>query len=443
MNADFMPLRAMSRHLSGIDRVSDFLVHLAADGTILWCNEAFARAHGLPRAALLGRSWFDNLSAEEALEARDRLRRLSVDAPTRRHVRPGAGASGGTFVEWIDEAEFDAGRCVVAYWSVGRDVSEWVRLEARLRESEQRYRALIQASPDAVLILEADRIAFCNPAGAQLIGAADARDLVGRLVTEFAQDPERSRMEARLREIADYEAPLMTSEWCLVRLDGAPVIVETVASRIVWQGGPALQVSVRDISERKAAQRRIEHLALHDHLTGLANRARFEHELHSACTRARRNHTSVALIFIDLDRFKEVNDRLGHDAGDELLRQVARRLVMNLRETDLVARIGGDEFAVIVADQPKADEHCSVTGRLEQLFSEPFALPGGMLQAGASVGVALFPHHTDDPEKLLPIADRAMYLGKEARRTEPSDGTVMTMASGSDPAWRRTMGQAF
>lgn len=230
-----------------------------------------------------------------------------------------------------------------------------------------------------------------------------------------------------------------------VRRSLRPLLDDAIAVAIlasVLAGGVFVVLRVLPLRALQGALERVAFLASHDPLTGLPNRGLFHKRLERVLAGQRAGDGPAAVFCIDLDRFKEVNDRLGHDAGDELLRQVARRLVTNLRETDLVARLGGDEFAVIVADQPKADEHCSVTGRLEQLFSEPFALPGGMLLAGASVGVALFPHHTDDPEKLLPIADRAMYLGKEARRTEPSDGTVMTMASGSDPAWRRTMGQA-
>lgn len=302
------------------------------------------------------------------------------------------------------------------------------RVADRLRESEERYRALVQMSPDTVSILDGDRILFTNPAGARLVGVPEPGQLVGRSVLEFVHPDDRERMEARLREVAEQEEPLTSSEWRVLRADGRPVTVETVASRIVWQGRPALQVCARDISERKAAQERIEHLALHDHLTGVANRAQFERELERSCARARRAGTSVAVIFLDLDRFKEVNDRLGHAAGDELLRAVADRLVANVREGDLVARLGGDEFAVVAPDQPPGEGYGPITQRLARLFEVPFTVAGQELAVGASIGVAVFPRHTDRPERLLALADRAMYRGKEASRQRQGTAAVTTFA---------------
>jgi diguanylate cyclase (GGDEF)-like protein len=177
-------------------------------------------------------------------------------------------------------------------------------------------------------------------------------------------------------------------------------------------------------------------MALQDHLTGLANRVVFERELERACARARRTGTWVTLLFVDLDGFKEVNDSLGHAAGDELLRQVARRLQARLRETDIVARFGGDEFTVIAADHAGPEGFQRVVDRIERLFEEPFTVADRPVMLGASIGVALHPRDALDAEQLLAQADGAMYLAKRARRRDdvrPGSPTT-TVVSGAAPA---------
>jgi diguanylate cyclase (GGDEF)-like protein/PAS domain S-box-containing protein len=398
------------------DAVSDFLVRFLPDGTILHCNRAYARLHGVPREDLIGTNLFRRLPPAEQAGLRRHLATATPAAPQVTSVERRADGRGWRCEEWTDHALFDPDGRVVEFQSVGREVTARVAAEERLRESEERYRALVQMSPDGVFIVQDGRLAFANQAGARLLGFADAADVVGACLTDFVAGEERARVAARLADVERTGHAVSAAEWRLARRDGSAVTVESASAAILWEGRPAVQVSSRDVGERKAAQAILERMALQDHLTGLANRAAFERELERACARARRAGTWIALLFVDLDGFKAINDRLGHAAGDEILRQVARRLQGRLRETDIVARFGGDEFTVIAADHAGPDGFQRLVDRIERLFAEPFTVADRSVTLGASIGVALHPRDAWDAAQLLARADAAMYAAKRARR---------------------------
>jgi two-component system NtrC family sensor kinase len=173
---------------------------------------------------------------------------------------------------------------------------------------------------------------------------------------------------------------------------------------------------MRDITDRKEMQEKVWRQANFDLLTGIPNRLLFQDRLQQVILQARREQFNVALMYIDLDRFKEVNDLLGHEAGDDLLRQAAQRLAGVLRATDTLARVGGDEFTVIMpraADRPAAGR---VAARILQVLAEPFVLQGGEGRVGGSIGIAIFPQDGSDIPTLIRNADAAMYRAKEAGR---------------------------
>lgn len=285
----------------------------------------------------------------------------------------------------------------------------------------------MQTSPDAVFIVQDECIVFANPAGARLLGAADPAAIVGQPALAFIHASQHETVRTRMEEIAASPSPLPPREWLVQRLDGTCLPTDANSGRVIWEGRPAIQISARDISERKAAQRMIEHLALHDHLTGLANRALFQREFEQACARARRSGHCVALLLLDLDGFKQINDTFGHSAGDDLLVQVARRLRSHLRETDVVGRLGGDEFAVIAADQLTPADLARVIERVEGLFAHAFILGERLVTIGASVGVALYPNDSHELRQLITFADKAMYAAKRIRRRHRAPHGAVTM----------------
>jgi diguanylate cyclase (GGDEF)-like protein len=173
---------------------------------------------------------------------------------------------------------------------------------------------------------------------------------------------------------------------------------------------------VQDLHERRIAEARIRHLAYHDPLTGLPNRALFQDRLQQALAQAGRYEEQVGLLLLDLDRFKDVNDTLGHDAGDALLREVARRLLGCVRESDTVARLGGDEFAVVLPRLAGPGAAAEVARKIASALGEPAAHADGLIHSGASVGITVSPGDGDQPGQLLKNADIALYRAKAEGR---------------------------
>jgi diguanylate cyclase (GGDEF)-like protein/PAS domain S-box-containing protein len=169
---------------------------------------------------------------------------------------------------------------------------------------------------------------------------------------------------------------------------------------------------IRDVTQRKEAEQQIEYQAYHDALTGLANRRLFQEHLSLALALAQRRNAAVAVLFLDLDHFKTINDSLGHTVGDELLREVARRLKATVREGDTVARVGGDEFTIVLQELPRGDAAAIVAQKVLRTLAEPMEISGHRLYITTSIGITLFPEDGEDAETLLKNADTAMYRAK-------------------------------
>ena len=244
----------------------------------------------------------------------------------------------------------------------------------------------------------------------------DDRGLLKEEIERSAATGEDYCVEYRMRH-------KITGEWVWVR-DVARLIRVEGDAQPYWHG------VMIDITQRKTLEEQIAYLAYHDSLTGLANRKRFEEELALGLARARRKQTSVAVLFLDLNNFKRVNDTLGHDVGDRLLERVADRLRTATRDTDIVARQGGDEFLVLVADIDPRDDvgqfpvgatraeavAAELAGRIDVSLAEPFELDGEVVTTGASIGVSIYPQDAADSRTLLKNADMAMYAVKRSRR---------------------------
>lgn len=202
------------------------------------------------------------------------------------------------------------------------------------------------------------------------------------------------------------------------RKDGTLVWTEAIAKYYVNEDSGQVEIHgvTRDISERRAAQDKIHYMAMHDLLTGLPNRMLLNDRLQQAMLASKRDDDKVALMFIDLDKFKPVNDTLGHDVGDQLLRLAAVRMLGCVRVSDTVARIGGDEFIVLLRNVTGAQEAIHVAEKICTVLSQSFDLADHHLTISCSIGIALYPDHGDDGVELTKNADIAMYRAKELGR---------------------------
>jgi diguanylate cyclase (GGDEF)-like protein/PAS domain S-box-containing protein len=299
---------------------------------------------------------------------------------------------------------------------IARDVTEQQRAEEAQAEAEKRFRTAFELSPLGIALVDLDgRFLDVNPAYCRTVGRSED-DLIGAdsLGLVFAEDRDRAVSEGIQR--AAGRPDRIPEPVRLLHADGRTVWVLTDTSLVEDGAGEAAYVIaiVTDVTERKKLERKLEFQAYHDPLTHLANRARLRDLLETAWDR--HGHDGrLALLFVDLDRFKSVNDTLGHDAGDEVLLLAARRLERAVRAGDSVARFGGDEFVVICEQVAGADEAAQIANRIRESLAVTYRLSAGIAEVAASVGVAV-----DDGEAtvddLLRKADRAAYRAKELGR---------------------------
>jgi diguanylate cyclase (GGDEF)-like protein/PAS domain S-box-containing protein len=292
-----------------------------------------------------------------------------------------------------------------------RDMAEWRRAEMALRESEERYRLLVELCPDPILVHRDGQLVYANPATINLAGASTTDELIGRSVFDFVHPDFREAMLDRAGGPPEQFEAGGLHESAFVRIDGEVIPIESTTMPITFAGQPAVQVVLRDVTERRRAEAALAHQALHDALTGLPNRVLLLDRLEQALRASELDGSGLSLLLMDLDRFKEVNDTLGHHAGDLLLQQVGSRLHGVLRAADTIARLGGDEFAVILPGIDK-EGMVAVVEKLLGRLKAPFSVEGQQVVVGASIGVAVSPEHGHEADALMRRADVAMYVAK-------------------------------
>lgn len=277
------------------------------------------------------------------------------------------------------------------------------------KESEDRYRSLVEMSPDIVAVIFQEKIDYINQAGAQILGVATPEDVTGESVWGFASKKIYSIFQ-NLKNDIEKGLERKGIEFELQRPDGAKVFIEVSAMPIIYGGRLATQVVGRDITNRKKAEDTIKHMAFHDSLTGLPNRNKFKLCVNHAISKNKDN--ALAILFLDLDRFKFINDTKGHSFGDLLLKKVAERLQQSIGSDGLVARYGGDEFIILAenADKQKASQ---LAQKIIERFSAFFDLDSHTYFITPSIGISLYPTDGTDVETLIKNADTAMYEAKD------------------------------
>jgi diguanylate cyclase (GGDEF)-like protein/PAS domain S-box-containing protein len=424
-----------------LEATPECLVVAAVDGRVVYANGRFEELSGYRREELIDRPVADLLVGElpltgavgsVVLEGACR-RRDGEEVPVEVH---------------LGSVEGPAGRYVVLTL---RDVSDLRRGEAARFEAEAKYAALVEGIPAITYIdpIDQDQSSiYVSPQVTELLGISQQ---------EWLEDPYCWRRHVHPEDIDrawdEYQEACrsgrsLSHEYRMIHADGHVLWVSEQAFIVRNERGEPwlIQGVIFDITERKRAEEQIAFLAYHDKLTGLPNRALFEEMLELAIARAKRHELGVGVIYLDLDNFKLVNDSMGHHAGDELLVQLAERLRGCTRETDLVARQGGDEFLLLLADlergvSPLAGKDAalevaeSVAERVREALREPFRLEGTEFYASASIGISLYPQDARDAQGLLRNADTAMY---EAKRSDPG-GYVVFSHDGTDAKARLSL----
>ncbi|MBF0154259.1 MAG: EAL domain-containing protein [Magnetococcales bacterium] len=275
---------------------------------------------------------------------------------------------------------------------------------------------LAEQMPDGVVIHKAEQVLFANVVAASMSGEESGAVLTQRPFLSLFHHDSRPTVENMAHALLQAPEQLQPMEMKWLHRGTKTLPVEITMARCQIGEELVLISLIRNISQRKEAEERILHQANYDALTGLPNRALFLDRLQHELTRAKRSRSRVALMFIDLDRFKWVNDTLGHAAGDQLLREASARLLSCHRESDTVARLGGDEFTVILPDMAHGPHAERVAAQILKVLAEPFILSGQEAFISGSVGVTIFPDDGQELDELLRNADSAMYYAKNDGR---------------------------
>jgi diguanylate cyclase (GGDEF)-like protein/PAS domain S-box-containing protein len=324
------------------------------------------------------------------------------------------------------------------------DITEIKRLEQALYEGEERYRAMVDWSPEAINVLRDGKFIYVNPAAIEMYGATCAQDLLGQASSDRVHPDDLHIAQVRMNRLTTQRVNAPLVEMRFFKLDGSEIVVQAQAKPIDYEGAPAVHVAWRDITERKKAETALResrermqiadqvlHLAFHDTLTSLPNRRVLNDRLHQTMVSSKRSACYGALMFLDLDNFKSLNDAHGHAAGDLLLIEAAQRLKNCVREMDTVARFGGDEFVVMLSqlDTDRAESTSqarTVAEKISVMLAQPYQL--SLRREGqadlsvdhhcsVSIGVALFINDEASHDEILKWADTAMY---RAKKTGPS-----------------------
>ncbi|MGE5118023.1 MAG: EAL domain-containing protein [Betaproteobacteria bacterium] len=394
------------------DNVPVLIAYFDAESNrCLFANKEYARTFGRDERSVLGLTVAEIIGPAAAAEIQpyvDRMLQQRQPVSYERRLHDAAGQP-----RWIEVdllPHLDAEGAPIAAFVLISDISKFRLAEQAVRESEERLAKFMQASAEGIVFHKGGVITDANPPLCALIGYT-LDELVGRRTLEFVAPDAVAKVAAVMAsgQETSYDS-------AIVHKDGTRIPVEFIVRTMEHNGERLRMTIVRDMRDREAARSRIHHLAHHDALTGLPNRAAFIEHLERLTHPDGEARRTLALLFIDLDHFKRVNDSLGHLAGDRLLQTVALRITAVLRATDLVSRFGGDEFLVLLDDAARRQDVEDVARKLLGVIEAPFDAEGRPISVSPSIGVALYPEHGGTPTELIKHADAAMYLAKSRGR---------------------------
>jgi len=411
------PTKENRFHARLLDAVGQAVIATDPLGKVLYWNRTAQELYGWSAEEAMGRPIVEVTPSEDLAEQAEEIMSELMAGRSWMGEFTVRRKDGTTFPALVtDTPVHDDQGNLIAIIGVSTDITE-IKETEELRRSEERFRLLVEGGKDyAIFMLDPQGCISSWNAGAQRIKGYNSEEIIGRHFSAFylPEDIERGHPEEELR-LAQEQGHFEEEGW-RVRKDGERFWASVLITALFDEEGNLRGFSkvVRDITERKRMEERLEYQAFHDLLTGLPNRHLFMDRLGQTLRRTeRRSERKVALLFMDLDNFKVVNDSLGHALGDKLLVAVVERLRGSLRPEDTLSRFGGDEFTVLIEDVKSPEVVVRVAERIVEDLRGPFFIEERELFVRASIGIAMGDISTQFPEELLRNADVAMYRAKE------------------------------
>jgi diguanylate cyclase (GGDEF)-like protein/PAS domain S-box-containing protein len=401
-----------------LDAVGQAVVATTLDGDITYWNDGADRLFHYSADQVMGRNVVDVLPTTESVdESRRKLYRLASGEENVNELL--IRRQDGTAVPVLSYRTpiRDATGTLTGIIGVSSDISAIKEVERELRDSEQRYRALFDTSPDGIVLMDMNGlIVTANRQLGLMLGCDSPDELAGARMEEYLPQTDRKLALEVLEQRANgMPSTNPNTRYSVLRRDGSTFPADVSSFVTVGASADAsfITSTVRDATERVAYETQLQYLALHDPLTGLGNRTLLYDRLQQVLAAARRNAQQFAILLLDLDRFKDINDTFGHHVGDDIIREVGDRLSTVLRLSDSLARMGGDEYVILLPNTDSAGAVLTAS-RINAVLEQPIEVRGQRVHVGSSIGIAVYPEHTEEPDVLLRHADLAMYSAKQA-----------------------------
>jgi len=392
-----------------------FEVDLA--GNFTFFNDAMCRLYGYTKDEMMGMNYRHYTDKENSAILFQTFNRIYTTGIPVKELAWRAIRKDGTprYVEASASLIKDNHGKPVGFRGIIKDVTERKQMESDLQQSEEKYRSILESIQEAYFEVDlAGNFTFFNDSLCRLTGCS-REELLGANYQYFSDKDNSKKVFLAFNKVFTTGQPTEGFDWLIIRKDGTRKYIEASVSLKHDASGKAIGFKgmIRDITERKRIEQELNYMATHDALTGLPNRLMFTQHLNQAILSAKRNRKKLAVFFIDLDRFKIINDSLGHEAGDILLQDVAKRFKDALRAVDIVGRLGGDEFVLLIENFVENAHLAKVAQKILAAAIKPFHIMGEDCRVTASIGISIYPQDGQDEQTLMKNADIAMYFAKE------------------------------
>lgn len=402
---------------SFFNSTSDAINITNIDGELLYVNPSFEKMYGWTKEELLGKPL--PIIPNQLHEEEKRRRAILLEGEHIRNWEAQLIRKNGSKVDvsiTISPLK-NADSSITGFAAITRDETARKKTEMKLREKDEKYRIIAENSSDLIRLIDRyGQVQYASPSHETLLGFTP-EELVGRHFEANIHPEDSPRINKLFRDII-MSPKTIAMEYRIKHRDGHLIFIEAHCAPVFEKENKLSHYIVvsRDISERKQYEKRLKEFAYFDPLTGVANRRLFQQQLSEKIEKAEQNNHMLALLYLDFDRFKWVNDTMGHDIGDELLKQFVDRIQKTLRTSDFIYRLGGDEFAVILSDIHSKEDIIKIAECMTSELQIPWNINDHRFVTTGSIGISVFPYDGEDKHTLLSHADHALYQAKEEGR---------------------------